>query len=367
MRILLSGGGTAGHINPAIAIAEIVKEHCPDAAIAFVGTKEGMENELVGRAGFPIYHVRAQGLQRSLSPSNLRALWLAATSPRHATKILAEFRPDLVIGTGGYVCYPLLRAAVRAGVPTALHESNAVPGLAVRRLSSYVDALWLNFRESAAYLPHRCVSPTHTGNPLRHDFAKADRAKARAELGIPGDGFAVLSFGGSLGAEELNRAMMHFMKTNAQKEKDIWHFHACGTRHFSEWEQDAPHGRRTILLPYIDKMATYMAAADVVICRAGAMTLSELALCGKCAILVPSPYVAGDHQRKNAMLLTNAAAAYLCEEHDLPKNKVGKLILSIKSNRNMQKTAEHNIRQFAMPNANRIIYEQICRITAAKP
>jgi UDP-N-acetylglucosamine--N-acetylmuramyl-(pentapeptide) pyrophosphoryl-undecaprenol N-acetylglucosamine transferase len=157
MRLLLTGGGTAGHINPAIAIADTVKRKLPHACIAFVGTPNGMEKRLVEEAGYPMYPIRMQGFTRTLSLHNIRTAYLALTSPRAAKKILEEFSPSLVIGTGGYVSWPLLRAAASVGIPTALHESNALPGLTTRRLAPYMDALWLNFCETAAHWPPRCV------------------------------------------------------------------------------------------------------------------------------------------------------------------------------------------------------------------
>ena len=361
MRILLTGGGTAGHINPAIAIADTIKRNCKEAEVAFVGTPEGMERRLVKEAGYPFFPVRVQGFQRSLTLKNVQAAWLALTSPRAAAGIISEFQPSLVIGTGGYVCWPLLRAAARMGIPAALHESNAVPGLATRRLAPYMDAIWLNFKETANALPAHCVSPLQVGNPLRHGFSSVSRTAARRELGLCEQDFMILSFGGSRGAEALNDAILHFIKSNLPRHPQLYHVHACGEKHYEACRKVLGEKKtaRCVLLPYISKMDTYMSAADIVVCRAGAMTISELALCGKCAILVPSPHVAGDHQRKNAELLVKSGAACLLEEDDLPQNKLGNLIFSLLKNEKERFSMQKKIKKFATPDANSKIYQQI--------
>lgn len=361
MRVLLTGGGTAGHINPAIAIADIIRARDKEAEIAFVGTPDGMERRLIEEAGYKMYPVRVQGFRRSPSPRNLSAAWLALTSPHEAAKILKAFRPGLVIGTGGYVCWPLLRAAARAGIPCALHESNAIPGLATKRLAPYMDAIWLNFRETAAELPPHCVSPVHTGNPLRRDFSTLSRAAARQELRLSEKDMLILSFGGSRGAENLNRAIIDFMREEVPRDPHLYHVHACGEAHYEACRAmlgEAVCPRATIL-PYISKMATYMQAADIVVCRAGAMTLSELAVCGQCAILVPSPYVARDHQRKNAAVFEKCGAALVVEEDDLPKDKLRKEINFLRDSKKTRLSMRNTIKKFAVLDADDIFYQQI--------
>ncbi len=363
MRILLTGGGTAGHINPAIAIAEIVKQNSPRAEIAFVGTPHGMENDLIPRAGFPLYHIDVAGFSRSLSYKNLRALWLAAVSPHHAEKILTDFKPDLVIGTGGYVCWPTLRAAAKKGIPTAIHESNAIPGMTVRRLAPFMDAIWLNFEASTAHLPKGCVSPRHIGNPMRRDFISITREAARAQLHLSQNDIFLLSFGGSLGAEALNRSMIDFMKKEAPQLPELVCLHACGSKHYMDCRSVFTDTDRAKIAPYIQKMAIYMSAADIIVCRAGAMTISELALCGKCAILVPSPYVTDNHQYKNAATLAGAGAAMLLEERDLPYNKLQKMTKMLIFDSKKRSALEKEIKKYAKPNANQAIWQEIQLLT----
>lgn len=369
MRILLSGGGTAGHINPAIAIAEILLRNRPGTAVAFVGTPGGMEERLLRAAGYPMYPVKAMGFSRSLSPRNLAAAWYALTSPRAARRILADFRPDAVIGTGGYVCYPILRAASGAGIPCALHESNAVPGLTVRKLAPRMDALWLNFAESADALPKTRARIVHTGNPMRAGFSTVSRAQARQEMGLSPDDFMVLSFGGSRGAEPINRAVQEAFPVLFGRIPELFWVHGCGTAHYDAFcaacrPEAFPRAR---VLPYLEKMPVYMAAADLIICRAGAMTLSEAALCGKCVILIPSPYVANNHQYKNAALLAAAGAGHCLTEEEAKKGALIPLTERLFRAPDERAAAAAAIRAFAMPDAGRRIYEEICRLTAKKP
>ena len=362
MRVLLTGGGTAGHINPAIAIADIIKRNAPASAIAFVGTPKGMENKLVREAGYPLYHVNIKGISRKLSPANLHALWLAAVSPIRAKKILREFHPDIVIGTGGYVSWPILRAAALQGIKTVLHESNSSPGLAFLKLAPHMDGLWLNFKETEDLLPRGCVTPVHTGNPLRRRFASASKEVARRELGLSDEDVFLLSFGGSLGAEALNEAMLRVM----QKIDEIPHLycvHACGERYFSQMRAHFQDTTRAKLASYIQNMATYMSAADILVCRAGAMTISEAALCGKCVIFIPSPNVTANHQYKNAAILADAGAAMLVEEGDLPSDKLLFLIKSLVADKETREHYEKKIKSFAKMDTEHIIWREIQNLT----
>lgn len=308
-----------------------------------------------------MYTVRVQGFRRSLSPKNIQAAWLAITSPQAAKKILEEFQPSLVIGTGGYVSWPILRAAANAGIPTALHESNAIPGLATRKLAPYMDAIWLNFRETADALPAHCVSPVQTGNPMRRGFSTTTRKAARHELGLSETDFLVLSFGGSRGAELLNEAAIRFMQEEVPGDPHLYHIHATGEKHFEACKQllKSTADGRARLLPYISKMEVYMSAADIVVCRAGAMTLSELALSGACAILVPSPYVAKDHQRKNADLFVAKHAACVIDEDDLPRNKLRNKIIELKNSTQTRIFMQKAIKKMAVFDSNTILYREI--------
>lgn len=372
MRVLLTGGGTAGHINPALAIAETVRQNDPTAVIEFVGIKTGKENDLVPREGYPLHYVESMGIRRSFSLSNIKALWLAATSPysKQTVRILKDFRPDIVIGTGGYACWPLMAAAARMGIPTAVHESNALPGLAVRRLQNKVDRIWINFEATRAYL-RASDRVVRVGNPLRGGFGICSKAEARRRLGIEDSRRLILSFGGSLGAEGINRAVIDVMTRVVAKDPSLLQVHATGKRDFSA-AQDlfATAGLKScgncILVDYIYDMPLQMAAADLVISRAGAMTLSELARMRKACILIPSPHVADNHQYKNAKTLADADAAVLVEEGQL---RDGALEAAVKRLLQSDKTCaalSENIAAFADEQANHVIWREMVELVAQK-
>ncbi|MBR2616189.1 MAG: UDP-N-acetylglucosamine--N-acetylmuramyl-(pentapeptide) pyrophosphoryl-undecaprenol N-acetylglucosamine transferase, partial [Clostridia bacterium] len=298
MKVVLSGGGTAGHINPALSIAKKILEKEPDSKILFVGTPTGMENSLVTKEGFPIRHVEVKGFQRKFTLANLKVAYLALTSIGQARKILKEFEPDVVIGTGGYVSWPVLRAATKMKIPTLIHEQNALTGLTTRRLSKYVDRVCLSFEESADQLPCKREKTVLCGNPVDPSLETLSRAKCRSQLGITGQ--FLLSFGGSLGAGAINEAVFNLAKSYSSH-RPLFHTHAFGKREYAKWmekEKEAGICRfgNVRFLEYIFDMPRQLAAADLVICRAGAITLAELAVMGKPAILIPSPNVTDNHQ-----------------------------------------------------------------------
>ncbi|MBQ7346507.1 MAG: undecaprenyldiphospho-muramoylpentapeptide beta-N-acetylglucosaminyltransferase [Clostridia bacterium] len=371
MKVLLTGGGTAGHINPALAIAETVKQNDPKAEIEFVGIRNGKEADLIPREGYKLHYVESMGIRRSLSPQNIKAVWMALTSPRARStqKILDDFAPDIVIGTGGYASWPIMKAATLRGIPTAVHESNALPGLTVRRLQKQVDRIWINFSRTAELLKVKDPSKViQVGNPLRSGFGAISREEARRKLGICDDRLVVLSFGGSLGAEEVNCAVIRMMEAYTSQHPEILHIHAAGKRDFeatvSEFRQKGLQKyENCILVDYIYDMPLRMAAADLVISRAGAMTLSELALMKKAAVLIPSPYVADNHQYLNAKTLADAGAAALIEEHTLPQNTLTEAVKELLSDTQKRHAMEKNVSAFANRDANRRIWEDILQLT----
>ena len=364
MRVLMTGGGTGGHVYPALAIASVIKQNDPQAEIAFVGTPSGMENKLVGAAGYKMYHVDVKGFRRSLSPKNIKAMYLALVSPQRAKKIIREFKPDIVIGTGGYVSWPILVAASKLGVPSAVHESNAVPGVTVRRLAAYVDRVYVNYAESIDMLSHK-EKAMRVGCPLRLDFEAIDKQTARKMLGVAPDRKVILSFGGSLGAEQVNFAMLDFMEDYVQHHPEVLHVHATGS---IEWEiatgifkeRGLDQKENIRFVEYINDMALQMAATDVVVCRSGANTVSELALLKKAAVFIPSPNVTDNQQFKNANAIAKKGGALLIEEKDITRDKIQELIVSVLEDQQKQKEMGEKIHDFAVPDANRKIYEDIC-------
>ena len=373
MKVVFTGGGTGGHVNPAIAIADTVKKREPSSEISFVGTPRGIENKLAGGAGYPVYHVDIQGLKRKFTLSNIKTLYLTVTSPAKAKKILKRLSPDIVLGTGGYVCWPVMKAASEMGIPTALHESNAVPGAAVKMLAGVVDRIYLNFEETAGYFSDRSKL-YRVGNPLRSGFSGISREEGRRLCGIPDKfRYTVLSFGGSLGAEMVNKAVLDMMSDFSSRREDVYHVHAAGSiewkaaqKEFSDRGLDKYDNLS--LREYIYNMPELMAAADLVICRAGAMTVSELAMCGKCVIFIPSPNVTNNHQYKNADVLRSAGAAELIEESGLDARPLATVAGELLSPEGAERRAEmsRSIAKFAVKDACGLIYGDMKRLIAEK-
>lgn len=364
MRVLMSGGGTGGHVNPAIAIANIIKEKNPDSVIEFVGTKRGIENKLVPHAGYKLHHIEIQGIRRSLSPKNIKTAYLAFRSFGICKKIIKKFKPDVVIGTGGYACWPVVRAAAALGIPTVLHESNATPGFAIKMLEKKANKIFVNFEETIPQLkcPEKAV---RVGNPLRGDFSTINREAARESQGITGKyRYFLLSLGGSMGAERINQEVIAMMKSYTSQHTEILHIHGTGAIEYEETKRMFEEAGLTKynnlqLLEYIYDMPEKMAASDLVINRAGAMTLAEIALLGRASLLIPSPNVTNNHQYKNARVLEEADACILIEEKNLTDGKLAEAVREIIENDEKRKAMEHNVKKFAVSDAADRIYEYI--------
>lgn len=364
MRVLLAGGGTAGHCNPAIAIATTIKEKNKDAEILFIGNKGKIEETLVEKAGFPFRAIKIQGFRRSLSAENLKTVWLYIKAKEDCRKIIKEFKPDLVIGTGGYVSGPVVAAAQNMGIPTCIHEQNAYPGVTSKMLSRKADIVFISFPGSEQYFG-KVKKMVLSGNPLRAEVLSTSREEARAKLNIPKDAFYLLSFAGSLGALEINRAMVDFIPKNA-KLKDFWHTHATGERAWN-WMPDALRERgfdvdkegSISVQPYLYDMPIHLAAADAVISRAGAITLGELTALGKPAVLIPSPNVTHNHQYYNARSLSDRGGAILLEEKDLSAERLYELILGLKNHPEQRAALSRHARELALPQAGEEIYQEI--------
>ncbi len=340
MRVLFACGGSGGHITPAVAMAEILQKKFEDTECAFVGNENGMERRIAKDAGYDFYPIKIEGLHRSLSLNNFRTLYLAAKAPARVKEILKEFKPSLVIGTGGYVSYPVIPTAKRLGIPTVLYEPNAIPGLSVRLTEKHADRILLQFDACAAHLKHREKARV-IGAPLRAGFACATRSDARARLGLPKSAFIVLCFGGSLGAECISKAATEsFAPLKAQ---GVTLIHATGKRLFDDLRANYPkEAEEKRLLPYIDDMPAYMAAANVVVCRAGAITLAELSRIGRASVLIPSPYVAENHQEKNAQLYEKKGGALMMKENALCAESLTERILFLKHNPPLLSRMERN-------------------------
>ncbi len=365
MRVVFSGGGTAGHINPALSIAKKILEKEPKSEILFVGTPGGMENRLVEKAGFPIRHVDVKGFQRKFTLQNLKVAYLAATGVGKAKKILREFRPDVVIGTGGYVSWPVLRAAAKMKIPTLIHEQNALAGLTTRKLSSVVDSVCISFEKNLEQLPCKKEKISLTGNPVDPLITTISRERSRSALGISAP--FLLSFGGSLGAGAINQCAFLLAK-NFSSKKPVFHTHAFGKREYESYMAQDTENKicrfgNVKFEEYIYDMPRQLAAADLVICRAGAITLAELSLMGKPAILIPSPNVTDNHQYKNARVFEEAGAAILIEEKDLTPERLEKEVAALLFDPARLAEMGKKMKTLAHGGADEAIWKEIVRIT----
>lgn len=374
MKILFAGGGTAGHINPALAIAGYVREKEPDAQILYVGAKGGMEERLVPAAGVEFRSITISGFQRSLSLKNLlrngRTLMHLFTSTAEARRIIREFQPDICVGTGGYVAGPVVREAIRLGVPGVIHEQNAFPGVTNKMLSKRADRTMLAVADAQKYLSPaaRCVL---TGNPVRQEVVRADREAARKKLGLDSRPL-ILSFGGSLGARKINEAAADLLAESAKTGR-FQHIHGYGQ--WGKWFPDllAEKGVRLGEHPeldvreYITDMPDCLAAADLVICRAGAITLSELQACGRASILIPSPNVAENHQFHNAMAMVSRGAAEILEEKDLSGEALCRKVQTLFETPGAIRSLAESAKKMSIPDSCGRIYKIIREVLNSPP
>ncbi|MBP3591629.1 MAG: undecaprenyldiphospho-muramoylpentapeptide beta-N-acetylglucosaminyltransferase [Clostridia bacterium] len=352
MKILFCGGGTFGHVAPALAAAEALKKKTKNAEIVFAGREGGKENDAVKRAGYPVYEIPMQSIERRLGLKSIESVFKMLRAFGEARHMLHELRPHIVFGTGGYVCLPFVRAAQVMGIPTVLHESNATPGRACRMLAPKCSKVLLGIRDCAGAMPRgtRCE---FTGNPVRQDFFQYTKEKARRILGLPSEARLLLSFGGSGGAQCLNEAMLGFMTSKDARKKDLYHVHVMGRSYYEDAAGRYPtlttrHSRSRIY-PFIENMPLYMCGADLCVCRSGAMTLAELAAAGTPAILVPSPNVTDDHQYKNALSLAQNGGALLLEEKKI--DQIGETILDTLEKEDLLSSMRHALLRHGEKNA----------------
>jgi UDP-N-acetylglucosamine--N-acetylmuramyl-(pentapeptide) pyrophosphoryl-undecaprenol N-acetylglucosamine transferase len=368
MRFLLTCAGTAGHINPALALADELRRLAPDAKILFIGSGRRLENRLIPQAGYDIKNIKISGFERAVTPENflrnIKTLRNLALSAAQSSEILRIFMPDAVIGTGGYVCYPVLKKASELGIPTFLHESNAVPGLTTKLLAKAVDKILVAFPgvEDQYRYPKKVV---FTGTPVRGGFSLQSKQGARMRLGIDGRPL-VVSFWGSLGAEKMNEMITDFAAFNVES-RLFNHIHATGgseavANALKKRLHDKMCGARIPewidIRAYIDNMPAVMAAADLILCRGGAATMAELAYLGRPAIIVPSPNVA-IHQEKNAELLQKIGGAAVIYEKDCTGEILYQNVKSLLANRIKLKTMAEAMRKAGVPDSAKKIVEMI--------
>ncbi|MBQ9598353.1 MAG: undecaprenyldiphospho-muramoylpentapeptide beta-N-acetylglucosaminyltransferase [Clostridia bacterium] len=354
MRVVMSGGGTAGHINPALAIAKYIQKHEKESEILFIGTKAGMEATLIPKAGFEMEYIDIDNLKRRITLENVKTAVKLVKSSRDSVKILKEFKPDVVIGTGGYVCGPVMMAAQKLKIPSIIHEQNVPPGLVVRKIAPSVDITAISFEETRKYLKN-AKRVVLTGNPIREGILNISPIHTAKPL--------VLVSGGSLGAARINDALYELLTMSGQDGYDI--LASVGKRYYDGFMQklkdnniDLPEGKT--VMPYIYNMDEALAKAKIAVTRAGAITVSELCAIGKPAIVIPSPNVAHDHQTKNAEFMADKGAAVMIKEENLSGNiladKIKELLASEKKLNEMHRAGL----EIGITNASEKIYE-LCR------
>jgi UDP-N-acetylglucosamine--N-acetylmuramyl-(pentapeptide) pyrophosphoryl-undecaprenol N-acetylglucosamine transferase len=356
LKILIAGGGTAGHINPGIAIAKYIKFKNPEAEIMFVGTRKGLETKLVPREGFDLKVITVRGFRRKLSADTFVAVKELFQGILEARRIIKDYKPDVVIGTGGYVCGPVVFNASRMKIPTLIHEQNAFPGITNRILSRFTDAVAISFKESKQFFK-AAKTLVLTGNPVRSEMLQTERNDARKKLGIPLEQSVVVVVGGSRGAEKINESVVD-MSLKYLGNDDCRIIFATGeVQHKKIMDKLGDKKPSSVeVTPYIYNMAEVLAAADLVICRAGAITTSELTVMGIPSILIPSPYVTANHQEHNARALEEQGASVVILEKDLNGNILYNQMRSLLKDKEQLAKMSRSAKKIGIPNASEKIY-----------
>ncbi|MCX7715657.1 MAG: undecaprenyldiphospho-muramoylpentapeptide beta-N-acetylglucosaminyltransferase [Clostridia bacterium] len=364
MRILFAGGGTGGHINPAISIANYIKQRDEKFEALFVGTESGLEKKLVPDAGYNIEYIDIKGFSRKKLYKNIEVLIKLFRANRRCMEIIKKFNPDVVVCTGGYVSGPVAMAAKKLGVGAVIHEQNVYPGLTVKAAQKYVDYIAVSFDETIRHMKRadKCVV---TGNPIRQEILSADSKKSREALGIGFDKPFVLIFGGSLGADKINDAVLH-MLDRVTKEQRFYLMFGTGDRNFEKFSEGMAAEKimptpEMKVLPYINNMHHAMAAADLVVSRSGAITVSEIASLGKPSILIPSPNVVRNHQEQNARELEKNGACVVIGENILTGDVLYNKIIELISDKEKLNLISAGVKKFAVADALERIYGLILK------
>lgn len=369
MRVLITGGGTGGHINPALAIAQKVMEKDRRSTILYVGTEAGMESELVPKEGFEFKSVTAKYLRRKISIENIKTLFASFKGVAESNKILKEYKPDIVVGTGGYVCGPVVLAAALRKIPTLIHEQNVFPGITNKMLARVADVVCISFREAEKYFPenirHKLVM---VGNPVRKDVLNADRDKARREYKLKDNDILIYSFGGSGGQVSLNEAMIDTIKKYNGK-AGIRLLHITGKRLYDDFMKEASQidiQDNIEIRDYMYDAPTALAASDIVVGSAGAITIAEITAIGVPSILIPKTYTAENHQEYNARALEKEGASIVITEKDLDGNKLISSIEEIIKSKSTLKTMALNSKRLGNIDVEDKIYETMQNLINSK-
>ena len=369
MKVIIAAAQTGGHINPGIAIANKIKKENKNARIMFIGTTRGLENDLVPRAGFELRTIEAYGINRKISITNIKNMFKTMKGLGEAKKIVKEYKPDIVIGTGGFICGPVLMAAKKYKIPTVLHESNAFPGVAVKLLSKKVDTILLGFEDAKKRLPNaKKIVVTGTPTKIKKvELSQAQKEKMIQELGLKKDLPIALVFGGSQGAQSINSTLIDIIKESGNKNYQIiW---ASGPKQYDIIKETLKENKMDInkienvkILPYIYNMEEMMNLVDVVVSRSGAMTITEVAITGKPAIFIPFPFATENHQEYNAKVLENVGAAKIILDKDLNKESLSNALNEILKDKNKLAQMSKNAEKVSISDVEEKIYEEIKKI-----
>lgn len=369
MKVVIAAAGTGGHINPGIAIANKIMEKDPNSKIIFIGTGRGLENDLVPRAGYELKKIDAYGINRKINLDNIKRLYKTIKSVSQAKKILQEFKPDVVIGTGGYICVAVGQAASKLNIPIILHESNAFPGVAVKLLSKKAQKILVGFEEARERLP-KAKKVVVTGTPSKMTtkrLSEEQKREKKQEIGLKSDMPIVLVFGGSQGANSINNSLIGIIENKLNsKYQIVW---AAGKGNFENIKQELAYKKIDInsienikILPYIYNMQEIMEMSDLVVCRSGAMTITEIAELGKPAIFIPFPFATENHQEYNAKVLENVNAAKIILDKDLNYSKLNDMINEIINDERVLNEMGNNAHKVAKLNVEDNIYKEILEI-----
>lgn len=369
MRVIVAAAGTAGHINPGLAIANKIKQEEPNSEIIFIGTTRGLENDLVPRAGYGLKTIEAYGLSKQISIANLKKMWATLMATGKAKKIIKEFKPDIIVGAGGYICGPVVWAANKEKIPVILHESNAFPGKAVKMLAPKAETVLISFEEARSRIPN-AKNIVCTGTPVKivkKEYSQEEKTKILTNIGVNGNKPIVLVFGGSQGAQKINEAIIGILENKMNKDYQIiW---ATGPKQFDiikkELESkniDINNIENAKILPYIYNMEEIMNVSNIIVARSGAMTITEISNLGKPSILIPLPNVSQDHQLYNAKVLENAGAAKIILNNELNKNNLEDEIERIIKNPQLMHEMEEKAFSKSVTDVQEKIYKEIKKI-----
>ncbi len=359
MKVIISGGGTGGHIFPAISIANELKARMKDVDILFVGAEGKMEMEKVPAAGYQIIGLPVAGFQRRLTYKNITFFYKLLASMLKAKKVVKDFNPDVVIGVGGYASGPILRVATNKNIPTLIQEQNSYPGVTNKILSKKVSKICVAYPDMNRFFPEEKI--VYTGNPIRQDLLKKiDKVKAARLFELDLDKKIVFVTGGSLGARTINEGIKSGI--NKLIENNIQVIWQTGKYYYKTIKEEVKPHKLVKIMPFVDQMEAAFALADVVISRAGASSISEMSVLQKPVLFVPSPNVSEDHQTKNAMALVDKNAACIIADKDAKEQLVDKVIELVSDTQQLS-VLSNNIKEFAMPNASGLIVDEVLAIT----